>query len=333
MPFEKTPIRGKEELTAFFEDQIKKPIEEGDFLNKYIVHRSDDAFNITEKIITDIFNAYIVICDLSGIESNPNVMYELGMRLTLNNNPVILIREENKENKPIFDISGFYAHPYNPLNYKNLLLHISEKIKKFETGIEKYESPVLKVIRPEHPLLQKMVKDRAHYLLLTMNNSVLYLNTMFAGLLRTYLEQNNFKFSGENFPVNELYLKIKAEYEKFSKIDFSGFDFEFSSLPTIDFYLANQYLTDIVEGVLITRFSVYVNCYHLAFLGTNITYRQWSANNILSFCFETQIFIKLTEAIIRILRAESDEDLERSNILFYDLLSRSQLQNANMPWD
>jgi hypothetical protein len=83
MPFSQSPGRNEAELREFFEEQIKTKIEgNSTFRFRYRVHRSGSAFRITEQIIRDLFQADLVICDLSGEFSNPNVMYELGVRLT-----------------------------------------------------------------------------------------------------------------------------------------------------------------------------------------------------------------------------------------------------------
>lgn len=147
MPFIESPTRGKEQLTSFFENNIKRPIETADLQGDYFVYRSGDAFNITDKIIEDLYDADIVIADLSGHLPNPNVMYELGVRLAISNKPVILIREDHPENRNIFDISQFYIFPYDPLDYAALQTHLIAKLGRFESGEEPYRSPVREVLR------------------------------------------------------------------------------------------------------------------------------------------------------------------------------------------
>src|SRR5256885_3646244 len=66
MPFRQTPTRDAAQLSAFFQDVIRAPIETGDLKNSYEVRRSDDTFNITEQIVKDLYYADLVICDLSG---------------------------------------------------------------------------------------------------------------------------------------------------------------------------------------------------------------------------------------------------------------------------
>ena len=148
MPFTETPLRKKKQLDSFFEDNIRKTIqEEADLDYQYRVWRSGKKFDIIEEIIRDLFKADIVIADLSGEVPNPNVMYELGVRLTISDKPVILIREKNPDTKPVFDVDIYQIHEYDISKYKDLESHLIEKLKGFETGTEKYESPVKKSLR------------------------------------------------------------------------------------------------------------------------------------------------------------------------------------------
>jgi len=150
MPFGKTPWRDKHQLKSFFETHIKKAIEEvTDLDSGYKVELSDDTFNITDQIIRDLYGAEIVIADLSGEYPNPNVMYELGVRLTLSDKPVILIRENNPKNQKVFDVEGYYTHPFDALDIascKKLEKRLIKKIKEYETGEETFESPVKKAL-------------------------------------------------------------------------------------------------------------------------------------------------------------------------------------------
>ena len=70
-----------------------------------IVSNSDGEIDVIHKrIIQNIYNADIVICDISG--RNPNVLFELGMRLTFDK-PTILIKDD--ETDFIFD-TGVIEH-------------------------------------------------------------------------------------------------------------------------------------------------------------------------------------------------------------------------------
>lgn len=161
MPFRVTPTRSEADLTEFFLTNLKRRIETDDTLSiRYVVRRSDDTFNITEQIIRDLYEADVVLCDLSGRASNPNVMYELGVRLATTNKPVVLFREAAADNERIFDIQGFYAFEYRTTRYRELEDYIVGKLRKFESGAELYESPVLRVLRDAPSVVQQVKVDR-----------------------------------------------------------------------------------------------------------------------------------------------------------------------------
>lgn len=146
MPFESAYNRDKSALTSFFENHLKKPIEEAELTHKYLVRRSGEALNITDEIFRELYRADIVIADLSGELPNPNVMFELGVRFAMTPKPVILIREKNDKNRRIFDVAHLYTHEYSPYEYPRLEHHIVEKIRRLETGEEQYESPVRRAL-------------------------------------------------------------------------------------------------------------------------------------------------------------------------------------------
>lgn len=159
MPFKRALDRNQQDLDSFFCDNLKARVEREQALKfKYQVSRSDNTLDITEKIVRDIFEADVVICDLSGSVPNPNVMYELGMRFSLGNKPVILIREGHPTNQETFDIRGLYTHPYSSRRYKELEDHILDKLKRFEDGSEAYESPVLKVLSKQPQIIEALLK-------------------------------------------------------------------------------------------------------------------------------------------------------------------------------
>lgn len=70
----------------------------------FIVSESEDVGIIQKRIVQNIYNSDIVICDVSG--KNPNVMFELGMRLAFDK-PTIIVKD-NQTNY-IFD-TGVIEH-------------------------------------------------------------------------------------------------------------------------------------------------------------------------------------------------------------------------------
>ena len=58
-----------------------------------LVSDAEDIGIIQKRIIQNIYNNDIVVCDVSG--KNPNVMFELGMRLAFDK-PAIIVIDDNK---------------------------------------------------------------------------------------------------------------------------------------------------------------------------------------------------------------------------------------------
>jgi len=86
--------------------------------NTDIVSNSNGEIDVIHKrIVQNLFNADIVICDISG--RNPNVLFELGMRLTFDK-PTIIIKDDKTDF--IFD-TGIIEHLTYPrdLNFHKIV--------------------------------------------------------------------------------------------------------------------------------------------------------------------------------------------------------------------
>ncbi|AVK84033.1 hypothetical protein C3943_10830 [Lysinibacillus sp. B2A1] len=98
-----------------------------------IVSNSDGEIDVIHKrIVQNLYNADIVICDISG--RNPNVLFELGMRLTFDK-PTIIIKDDKTDF--IFD-TGIIEH----LNYPSDLRF--NKIVKFQAELANAVSQTFK---------------------------------------------------------------------------------------------------------------------------------------------------------------------------------------------
>lgn len=69
---------------------VTEAIEEADF-RANLVSNADDVGIIHKTIIQNLYDNPIVVCDVSG--KNPNVMFELGMRLAFDK-PTVIIKDE-----------------------------------------------------------------------------------------------------------------------------------------------------------------------------------------------------------------------------------------------
>lgn len=88
-----------------------------------LVSNADDIGIIQKRIIQNIYDNDIVVCDVSG--KNPNVMFELGMRLAFDKPAIIVIDDKTDYS---FDTSSIehLSYPrdlryYNILNFKEQL--------------------------------------------------------------------------------------------------------------------------------------------------------------------------------------------------------------------
>lgn len=101
-----------------------------------LVSNADDIGIIQKRIIQNIYDNDIVVCDVSG--KNPNVMFELGMRLAFDKPAIIIIDDKTDysfDTSPIEHLS--YPRDlryYNILNFKEQLktkiIATVEKAKK-----------------------------------------------------------------------------------------------------------------------------------------------------------------------------------------------------------
>lgn len=125
-------------------DILRSAIDETDF-QPNLVSDEDAVGLIQDRIVTNIYNNEIVICDVSS--KNPNVMFELGMRLAFDK-PTIIIKDDKTGYS--FDIGNIEHIPYpsslrfaDIVDFKNKLIdRIKATYEKSQTS-ENY-SPFLK---------------------------------------------------------------------------------------------------------------------------------------------------------------------------------------------
>lgn len=326
MPFSKSPKRDSNQLTSFFENNIKSPIERESFNYRYQVRRSDETFDITAQVIKDLYNADIVICDLSGTEGNPNVMYELGIRLGLSNKPVILIREKHKDNKQIFDISGFYVYTYDPLNYSEVTKHLIREIRAFEEKQKTYKSPILAIAREGVPYLEAVSKERADQLLKTMRFSIKMMARLFIKQLMKHASlQLKMDLPERAFDFGVLLKYMENNRDKLAEADWSKFRVNFGTQPTLDLYLSNLYLNGLVGPRLEEIFTEFVITYHSYFVSTNYYHGDWNHMNIYRFLGETNILLQSTKMFRFLLKLEDEKEKSGMAEIIRETLKSSKI--------
>lgn len=101
-----------------------------------LVSESDGEIDVIQKrIVQNIYNADIVVCDVSG--KNPNVMFELGMRLTFDK-PTIIIKDDDTSYMFDTNVIEHITYPkslrFKDINNfkKNLSLKILKTLEKAE---------------------------------------------------------------------------------------------------------------------------------------------------------------------------------------------------------
>lgn len=102
-----------------------------------IVSNSDGEINIIHKnIISNIYNSDIVVCDISA--RNPNVLFELGMRLTFDK-PTIIIKDD--ETPYMFDTSSIETLQYpKDLRFARIVSFKKELASRIKSTYEKAKS-------------------------------------------------------------------------------------------------------------------------------------------------------------------------------------------------
>ncbi|QDU14870.1 hypothetical protein CA11_26820 [Gimesia maris] len=135
------PISEIDGCSASHWEQVKKIfIEalESDSITTKLVSAESFSGVIHKRIVQNLYANEIVICDVSG--SNPNVMFELGMRLAFDMPTIVVIDDKTKYS---YDTSPIEHIPYpRSLNYHEIVL-FKEKLKEVvsDTLEEKRKNP------------------------------------------------------------------------------------------------------------------------------------------------------------------------------------------------
>lgn len=326
MPFGEANGRSHDDLTYFFNQHIKKPIEEAkNLLFQYSVRRSESQLSMTDSIIASLVEADFVICDTSGPRSNANVMYELGIRFAVSHKPVILIRENAAENQTIFDIHGLYQHPYTQNRIALLEEHLLKKLEAYEKGTEIYESPILKSINSTSTYWSIVPKNKACAFLGGLALATEAALRVFGTQVQSYLLEKN--SSLRPFPPNEVYKILQTVTSPELLI---GFDYSFARMPPLDNYLSSVYLMGLVEDDLEREFREFLLAYSINFLASTSPYIQMDKTLLFTaYAAESLILINLCRCLIRLLQARpGSTDAKDAAATFQSNAQRSNLKKA-----
>lgn len=140
MPFSETNSLDEKKWTEIFEHVIQPAVEDcglGHECGRYEFRRA----NITKDILQELNNAHVVIADLT--DSNPNVLWELGVRHTLSRRTILIAQDKKFLPSDLKDYPLItYKYKQTPTRAHKFRQDIKEKLKDIETDPEKPDSPV-----------------------------------------------------------------------------------------------------------------------------------------------------------------------------------------------
>ena len=330
MPFEESPTRKRPQLDTFFESDLKDYIEKStDLKHKHRVSRSDDTFEITPHIIKSLYLADIVIADLSGERANPNVMYELGVRLSVSHRPVILIREEHKINKRIFDTQDYYIYPYDPLRYPELQLHILKKLQAFEAPDFRFRSPVLRTLELESSVVERIEIRRLSRLLQIFHASLQGIHEV---LLFNMIDQCKRKQvdlvppDPTKTPDDELAYRFLTSNETALKsIGWDTWEFLAYVPPAMQEYLSGESPEQLLphpEGI---RLNTFVLLIWTHFFATSSAWKPSELTKLIVFAHETLWLMRALMAASLWLENAGPKDREHSQVMLKQAIDMSRM--------
>jgi len=136
MPFSTSQSHTEEEWTEIFENFFKPA---WNAFNVDCYRTKVPRGSITKDIIEKLFSANIVFADLT--DSNPNVMYELGVRHTFKK-PSVMVKARGS--KIPFDVNSYnvFEYIYTPKGLEDLKNHLRNVIGDIQKFPNKADNPV-----------------------------------------------------------------------------------------------------------------------------------------------------------------------------------------------
>jgi hypothetical protein len=209
------PISGKDEYSKEHWEEVynilKEVIDSAGF-DANLVSFTKDTSIIHANIVTNLADNPIVVCDVSS--KNPNVMFELGLRLALDK-AVVVIKDEKTD-------YSFDTSPIEHLSYPADLNY--HAIKRFKEQLkEKIEATRAKSLAKDYsPFLKHFVKLKAKKLderEAEMNEIVLQ---KINNLEKIILSNNNYSNSSLGTSNNND-IEFKKEFEEKMKVLLEAF--------------------------------------------------------------------------------------------------------------
>ena len=115
---------------------LENSIKEAGFLTR-LVSDADDSGVIQKRIIHNLYHNDIVVCDVSA--KNPNVMFELGIRLAFNK-PTVIVKDEDTTYSFDTSVIEHISYPRD-LRYNSMIEFQRELTRKVKATYEKSSDP------------------------------------------------------------------------------------------------------------------------------------------------------------------------------------------------
>lgn len=148
MPYGSGDEERERRFLGIFESIIKPAARACGFDDAHILRQdhTGEPGVITNRIITNIANADILIADLTG--ANPNVYYELGISHVFHKCATVIIMDRDSDQNIKFDLSGvsYVKYSTNLGDLQASIAGIAEAIKVRQSGSAATDSPVHEVI-------------------------------------------------------------------------------------------------------------------------------------------------------------------------------------------
>jgi hypothetical protein len=215
-------------------------------------------------------------------------MYELGLRLALTNKPVIMFREEHPDNERIFDISVYHTKEYAVTRYRELEDYIIAKLSKYETGTERFSSPVLDILATEPSIVRDIQMVKVTGLLGSIHQGLGGLLRGAGGALHYFL-----KVCGSDLTVppkaDALLGFIQKNRGSLQPLDWKTFRFKPSVPPGLHSFLSTLPLGEIAPEWLAKLWNSVFSEYYIRFFGTDLYWRFMEYDSVQNFVGETVV--------------------------------------------
>lgn len=156
MPFAQAGSQAEQKWTEIFDHTIKPAVEEsrcGHKCERYKFRRA----NIIKDILQELNSAPVVIADLTN--SNPNVLWELGVRHTLSKRTILVAQNEKFLPSDLKDYPIItYKYKQTPTEAHKFRREIKDKLKDIEADPEKSDSPVADFLKDKNRYLLEYAK-------------------------------------------------------------------------------------------------------------------------------------------------------------------------------